>query len=205
MADDDLKEPVSAKITDANTITTSSTPHKGKMKWVTSTWEDLFTEMENLSDEFKPTLLAPTSAVDKQRNHATQFPDQKVRNSKTLQQLVLVNLSKAKELCYLSSTVLNRPDEEWRYCIEHREREVSQFYDCILTVQDIQKKIFQSEDFYICNHVPSGQSLTMVRFALTSLKLESQARTMKEDKRSPQKIIRMFKLFFCIDIIIRTP
>lgn len=125
MADDDLKEPVSAKITDANTITTSSTPHKGKMKWVTSTWEDLFTEMENLSDEFKPTLLAPTSAVDKQRNHATQFPDQKVRNSKTLQQLVLVNLSKAKELCYLSSTVLNRPDEEWRYCIEHREREVS--------------------------------------------------------------------------------
>lgn len=125
MADDDLKEPVTAEITETNTITKSSTPHKGKKKWVTSTWEDLFTEMENLSKEFQPTLLAPTSVIDKKRNDATQFPSQKVRNSKTSQQLVLVNISKAKELCYLNSAVLNWPDEEWRYCIEKREEEVS--------------------------------------------------------------------------------
>lgn len=90
-----------------------------------------------------PTLLAPTSANDKQRNLPNQgsYYGQKVRECQTLQQFVLVDLEKAKELHYLLPAVLNQPEEEWDLCINNRNYEVVRATCCLLILLGYSKEI----------------------------------------------------------------
>lgn len=182
MVDDDLKNPVCASVKDGP-VTKTSTPHRGSMKWVGCSWDNLLEKMESLSRREQAILLAPTSTNDKQRMLATQvgYFDLEVRPCSTLQQLVLVNLNKAKELHYLCLEVLNQSEEEWNLCIFNRDEE------------EIQTKFFQSEDYFICSQVDKKFCLSMLRYSMDPIILESQAKTKKQDMRSPKKVLTPLK------------
>lgn len=147
------------------------------MQWNTVEFSEVVKAMLKTMVDTKAILVSPTSSKDTARyKHATQetyrVQEWPLRQSKKIQQLVLIDLLEAVNhgMAYLPKEIRTAEVNQWITWKNNRTPE-------------IQRKIFQGEDFYFAQQAKKPNARIVVLYGIKEIpKLESQAGTIQADK-----------------------